>query len=93
MRDTPELVYTARPDATPKDEVDALAAIYSLCLQKHRESQKVVRPAPESDSPHTNEKFATEKRSQCDLSENAILDTEGDRTEQTRKDKHGFVHR
>ena len=46
----PRIIYSARADATPEAELGALAAIYSLCLQKHRENQKAAGPAPESDS-------------------------------------------
>jgi len=56
-------------------------------------NKKVAGPTPESDSRDKCEKLANEERSQDDLRQNAILETEGDRTEQTRKDRHGFVHR
>jgi hypothetical protein len=62
-------------------------------LLKKSVRTKATEPAPESDSRDTYEKLANEERSQDDLSENAFLGAEGDRTEQTRKDTHGFVHR
>jgi hypothetical protein len=30
--DNPRVIYTARPDATPKDELNALASIYKFVL-------------------------------------------------------------
>ena len=62
-------------------------------LLKESVRKKAAGPAPESDNRDNDEKLANEERSQGDLRQNAILDAEGDRTEQTRKDKHGFVHR
>ena len=41
------ITYTSRHEATPEAELDALAAIYSLSLQKQRETQEVVEPARE----------------------------------------------
>ena len=34
--------YAPRPDATPEGEVDALAAVYSLVLQKGREKKNAA---------------------------------------------------
>jgi hypothetical protein len=62
-------------------------------LLKKLVSNKAAGPAPESISRDNYEKLANEERSQDDLSENAFLGAEGDRTEQTRKDTHGSVHR
>ena len=41
------IAYTPRPNTDPAAELNALTAVYSFCVQKHRESQKVVRPTPE----------------------------------------------
>jgi hypothetical protein len=41
------ITYTPRPDTNAQAELDALAAIYSFCLRKHRENRKAVEPAPE----------------------------------------------
>ncbi len=35
----PRIVYSPRAGATPESELNALAAIYSFCLQRHRERQ------------------------------------------------------
>jgi hypothetical protein len=44
---SPRITYSPHPNTTPGMELHALAAIYSLCLQKHREKQKTDEPAPE----------------------------------------------
>ena len=62
-------------------------------LLKRSVSKKAAGPAPESDSCDAYEKLANEERSQDDLTENAILGAEGDRTEQTRKDNNDVLHR
>jgi hypothetical protein len=38
----PRIVYSPRASATPETELDALAAIYSFCLQRHRERQRAA---------------------------------------------------
>lgn len=62
-------------------------------LLKRSVRKKAAEPAPESVSRDDYKKPANEERSQSDLDPNAIIEAEGARTEQTRKDKHGFVHR
>lgn len=62
-------------------------------LLKRSVRKKAAEPAPESVSRDDYKKPANEERSQSDLDPNSIIEAEGDRTEQTRKDKHGFVHR
>jgi hypothetical protein len=52
-----------------------------------------AEPAPEPDGRDDHERLANKKGGQRDLREDAFLGAEGDRTEQIRKDKHGFVHR
>lgn len=38
--DSPRIVYTPRPDATPETELATLANVYAFILQKHQEKQK-----------------------------------------------------
>jgi hypothetical protein len=40
---TQRIAYVTRPDATPEAELDALASVYSLSLQKHRENQRAAK--------------------------------------------------
>ena len=40
------ITYASRPDATPKDELAALAAVYALVIHAH-ERKKAVAPATE----------------------------------------------
>jgi hypothetical protein len=39
----PSVHYTPPAGITPEMEADALAAVYSLCLQKHRENQRAAK--------------------------------------------------
>jgi hypothetical protein len=82
---------TVTRDYRPTPDNCARALVELLLMKSVRKKSDVS--APESDSRDTYEKLANEERSQDDLSENAFLGAEGDRTEQTRKDTHGSVHR
>ncbi len=46
----PTIHYIARPDTTPEAELNTLAQIYSLCLQKHCGRKTAAEPTPERDS-------------------------------------------
>jgi hypothetical protein len=91
MGNARDIVVRALPGVTPDQARDARARCWIYVLDVW--NKKVAGPTPESDSRDKCEKLANEERSQRDLRQNAILDAEGDRTEQTRKYKHGFVHR
>ena len=56
---TAHITYAPRPDATPKVEADALAAIYKFVLAK----QRAAHPAAPDDVKESNGYVATEKHS------------------------------
>ena len=44
----PEVIYTPRTDATPEAEVNVLAAVYALAIQKYQECKEAAeRAAPD----------------------------------------------
>jgi hypothetical protein len=91
MGNARDIVVRALPGVTPDQARDARVRCWMYVFDVW--NKKVAESAPESDSRDAYEKLANKERSQDDLSENAFLGAEGDRTEQKRKDKHGFVHR
>ena len=46
---SPRITYVARPNATPKTELSALATVYRFILSKSNASQDAVEPAPKLD--------------------------------------------
>jgi len=95
-RSTMDDTYTDRrphQNISPKQAYDVRARAWAFVFQCWHQKQMITRSAPESDSCDDYEKPANEERSQSDVNENAIVVAEGDRTEKTRKDNHGYVHR
>jgi hypothetical protein len=81
--------YAPHSDASSAAELDALANVYAYLI-KASVSKKFAEPA----QPHTGEEeFHAKEGGSDDLERNAIHGAESDRTEQTRTEKHGFVHR
>jgi hypothetical protein len=87
---SPRIVYVPRPDVTPESELSVLANVYAYLI-KTRDSKKVTEAA-QLQNWHSKE-LDTKEGGQDGLERNAIHGAEGDRTERTGKDKHGFVHR
>jgi hypothetical protein len=85
----PRIEYVQRPDTTPEGELSVLANVYAYLIMTSV-SKKLAEPA----QPHTSEEELHAKEGgPDDLERNAIHGAESDRTEQTRTEKHGFVHR
>ena len=57
------ITYAPRGDATPEAELDALAAVYSLCIRKHQECKEAAHPAAPDDVKESNGYVATDKHS------------------------------
>jgi hypothetical protein len=47
--------YTPHPETNPQAELDALAAVYSLCLRKHQERKKGAHPGAPNDGTKVKE--------------------------------------
>jgi hypothetical protein len=87
---SPRIVYVPHPEVTPESELSVLANVYAYLIKTH-DSKKVAEPAQLQN--WRGKEFDTKEGGQDDLERNAIHGAEGDRTERTGKDKHGFVHR
>jgi hypothetical protein len=87
---SPRIVYVPRSEATPESEMSVLANVYAYLIKTH-DSKKVAEPAQLQN--WRSKEFDTKEGGRDDLERNAVHGSESDRTEQKRKDKHGFVHR
>jgi hypothetical protein len=83
------ITYAPRPGVTPESELSVLANVYAYLI-KTRDRKKVAEPAQLQNG--RGKEFDTKEGGQDDLTRYAIHGAEGDRTEQTRKEEHGFVH-
>jgi hypothetical protein len=88
--DSPRIVYVPRPDATPESELNVLANVYAYLIKTHDGKQIAELGQLQN---WRGKEFDTKEGGHDVLERNAIHGAEGDRTEQTRKDKYGFVHR
>jgi hypothetical protein len=84
------VAHANRPAVTSEVELTVLSRVYALAVQKYQESQKAAKPAQLQNG--RGKEFDTKEGGQDDLTRYAIHGAEGDRTEQTRKEEHGFVH-
>jgi hypothetical protein len=89
----PQLALMPLSGISSDDARDARARAWAFVFQCWRDKQMTAELAPKPDGPDDYEGLARRKGGQRDLIADAALDAEGDRPEQTRKDKRGFVHR
>jgi hypothetical protein len=88
MSDAQRIIWRPRPDITLQDARDARARAWVFTFDCWRKKLAETNNEGEDGLKSSHET----RGGQRDLEKNAIRGAEGDRTEQTGKDKHGFVH-
>jgi hypothetical protein len=90
VMNSPRIIYAPRSEATPESESSVLADVYAYLIKVHNSKQVAESAQPPN---WRGKESDTKEGGQDGLERNAIHGAEGDRTERTGKDKHGFVHR
>jgi hypothetical protein len=86
---TPRIILRSHPGITPEQACDARARAWAFVFCCWQKKGAETNSGGEDGLKSSHEM----KGGHGDLEKNAIHGAEGDRTERTGKDKHGFVHR